>query len=137
MPVGVTRDSIARPGKTLSDRMRLTLTEMPTMTRPVSGAAAPSSATKKSAQVPICAAPCPCYTPSLTLPPFAANHGFSMLQEMRKYAKGWVSSVFLGALALSFGVWGIADIFKGTTDTSVATVGSSQISAETYQQEYN
>jgi peptidyl-prolyl cis-trans isomerase D len=60
-----------------------------------------------------------------------------MLQEMRKYAKSWVASIFMGALALSFGVWGIADIFKGTTDTSVATVGGVQISSDEYQREYN
>ena len=59
-----------------------------------------------------------------------------MLQEMRKYAKSWVSSVFLGVLALSFGVWGIADIFKGTTDTSVATVGGVVIPSEIYQRDY-
>ncbi|HWA29832.1 MAG TPA: SurA N-terminal domain-containing protein [Rhizomicrobium sp.] len=60
-----------------------------------------------------------------------------MLQAMRKYTKSWVSSVFMGALALSFGVWGIADIFKGTTDTSVATVGSTAISADEYQRDFN
>ena len=60
-----------------------------------------------------------------------------MLQEMRKYAKSWVASVFLGGLALSFGVWGIADIFKGTSDTSVATVGSVVIPQELYQRDYS
>lgn len=60
-----------------------------------------------------------------------------MLQQMRKYAKGWVASVFLGGLALSFGVWGIADIFRGgPVDTSVATVGSTQIPADEFQREY-
>jgi peptidyl-prolyl cis-trans isomerase D len=55
---------------------------------------------------------------------------------MRKYAKSWVASVFLGALALSFGVWGIADIFKGSVDDSVASVGSAKISSGIYQREY-
>ena len=59
-----------------------------------------------------------------------------MLQQMRKFAKSWVSSIFLGVLALSFGVWGIADIFKGTVDTNVATVGGVKISQESYQREY-
>jgi peptidyl-prolyl cis-trans isomerase D len=59
-----------------------------------------------------------------------------MLQEMRKYAKSWVSSIFLGVLALSFGVWGIADIFKGSTDTSVATVGGTAIAIATFQRDY-
>jgi peptidyl-prolyl cis-trans isomerase D len=59
-----------------------------------------------------------------------------MLQQMRKYAKSWVASIFLGALALSFGVWGIADIFTGTTDTSVATVGGTVISSADFQRDY-
>jgi peptidyl-prolyl cis-trans isomerase D len=59
-----------------------------------------------------------------------------MLQEMRKYAKSTVASIFLGLLALSFGVWGIADIFHGSADTTVATVGDSQISFDAYQREY-
>lgn len=59
-----------------------------------------------------------------------------MLQQMRKMSKSWVSSIFLGALALSFGMWGIADIFTGNTDTSVATVGKTKISVEQFRTEY-
>lgn len=59
-----------------------------------------------------------------------------MLQQMRKYTKSWVASLFLGLLALSFGVWGIADIFRGSTDTSVATVGGEKIPVETFQRDY-
>jgi peptidyl-prolyl cis-trans isomerase D len=60
-----------------------------------------------------------------------------MLQTMRRYSKSWISSIFMGLLGLSFGVWGIADIFKGTTDTSVATVGGVTIPSEIYQRDYN
>jgi len=59
-----------------------------------------------------------------------------MLQQMRKMSKGWISSIFLGGLALSFGVWGIADIFRGNADTSVATVGGEKISADDFQRDY-
>jgi peptidyl-prolyl cis-trans isomerase D len=59
-----------------------------------------------------------------------------MLQQMRKYTKSWVASLFLGLLALSFGVWGIADIFRGNTDTSVATVGGEKIPIEYFQRDY-
>ena len=59
-----------------------------------------------------------------------------MLQEMRKYAKSWVSSIFLGALALSFAVWGIADVFRGSPDTDVFTLGSTTVGVDTFQQEY-
>ena len=60
-----------------------------------------------------------------------------MLQEMRKYTRSWPASILLGAIALSFVVWGIADVFKGSTDSSVATVGGTAIGADVYQREYN
>src|SRR5947209_1166746 len=59
-----------------------------------------------------------------------------MLQQMRRLSKSWISSIFLGGLALSFGVWGIADIFRGNTDTSAATIGSQKISADQFQRDY-
>lgn len=59
-----------------------------------------------------------------------------MLQNMRKYAKSTPASILLGLLALSFGVWGIADIFHGSADTTVATVGDAKISFDDYQREY-
>jgi peptidyl-prolyl cis-trans isomerase D len=59
-----------------------------------------------------------------------------MLQEIRKYAKSWVSSVFLGGLALSFALWGIADIFRGSADTTIYSVGSTQIGADLFAREY-
>ncbi len=60
-----------------------------------------------------------------------------MLQEMRKYAKSWVSSIFLGALALSFAIWGIADIFRGSSDTTVFSVGSTQLPVEAYSRDFH
>ncbi len=59
-----------------------------------------------------------------------------MLQNMRRYAKSTPASILLGLLALSFGVWGIADIFHGSTETTVATVGDATISYDSYQREY-
>ena len=48
---------------------------------------------------------------------------FSMLQELRKWSKSWISSLFLGGLAVSFVVWGIADVFRSNVSTTVASVG--------------
>jgi len=59
-----------------------------------------------------------------------------MLQEMRKYTKSWVSSVFLGLLAVSFGIWGIADIFRGSTDTSAFTLGSVEVPIDEFTRDY-
>jgi peptidyl-prolyl cis-trans isomerase D len=60
-----------------------------------------------------------------------------MLQEMRKFTKSWVSSLFLGALALAFVFWGVGDIFRAGTDTTVAAVGDTKIPLDQYQREYN
>ena len=60
-----------------------------------------------------------------------------MLQEMRKYAKSWVASIFMGGLALSFAVWGIADIFRGSPDTDVFTVGSTKVPVEQFARDFH
>ena len=59
-----------------------------------------------------------------------------MLQEMRKYTKSWISSLFLGALAVSFALWGIADIFKGGSDANAFTVGSTSVPIQVFQRDY-
>lgn len=45
-------------------------------------------------------------------------------------------SVVMGVLIVSFGVWGIADIFKGFGQSSLATVGKTEISTEQFRQIY-
>ena len=59
-----------------------------------------------------------------------------MLEELRKNASGFVAQIFIGLLVLSFAVWGINDIFTGTVDTTVATVGDEDISGELFMLEY-
>ena len=45
-------------------------------------------------------------------------------------------SVVMGVLILSFAVWGIADIFKGFGQSSLAKVGKTEISTEQFRQIY-
>ncbi len=56
---------------------------------------------------------------------------------MRKASSNWlgktVMSVLFGVLIISFGVWGIADIFKGFGQSSLAKVGSTEISTEQFR----
>jgi len=52
-----------------------------------------------------------------------------MLQSLRKASKSWVASVFAGVLVLAFALWGVQDVFRGSTDTVVADVGSAEISS--------
>ena len=42
----------------------------------------------------------------------------------------------MGVLIVSFAVWGIADIFKGFGQSSLAKIGSTEISTEQFRQIY-
>ena len=59
-----------------------------------------------------------------------------MLQWMHRLSTSWVASLFMGALALSFVVWGIADVFTGMVTTGLATVGQTEISSTAFQRSY-
>ncbi|CAM5381053.1 Parvulin-like PPIase OS=Afipia felis OX=1035 GN=ppiD PE=3 SV=1 [Afipia felis] len=47
-----------------------------------------------------------------------------------------IMSVLFGILIVSFAIWGIADIFKGSTQTTLATVGSTDIPMEQFRSNY-
>jgi peptidyl-prolyl cis-trans isomerase D len=63
-----------------------------------------------------------------------------MLRGMRKASSNWlgktIMSVVMGVLIISFGVWGIADIFKGFGQSTLAKVGHTEISATDFRQLY-
>jgi peptidyl-prolyl cis-trans isomerase D len=63
-----------------------------------------------------------------------------MLRGIRKASSNWlgktIMSVVMGVLILSFGVWGIADIFKGYGQSSLARVGGTEITTEQFRQLY-
>jgi len=59
-----------------------------------------------------------------------------MLQQMRSFARSWISGIFLVGLAATFGLWGIADVFQGSSDTSVATVGGVKIEAQEFERDF-
>ena len=46
-----------------------------------------------------------------------------MMDSLRNAAKSWVAKLLIGLLAVSFGVWGIADVFRGYSRGSLASVG--------------
>ena len=64
-----------------------------------------------------------------------------MLRGMRKASSNWlgriVMAVVLGTIAVSFAIWGIGDIFRGFGRSTVAKVGSTEITAEQFRQIYN
>ena len=63
-----------------------------------------------------------------------------MLRGMRKASSNWIGktimTLVMGVLIVSFGVWGIADIFKGYGQSSVAKIGSTEISIEQFRQTF-
>ena len=59
-----------------------------------------------------------------------------MIQWMHRLSQSWVATLLMGGLALSFMIWGIADVFTGQSTTSVATVGSTEIDSATFQRAY-
>src|SRR5712675_577510 len=63
-----------------------------------------------------------------------------MLRGMRKASSNWlgksIMAVVMGVLIVSFGIWGINDIFKGFGQSTLARVGRTEISAEQFRQLY-
>ncbi len=59
---------------------------------------------------------------------------------MRKASSNWlgkiIMAVVMGVLIISFGVWGIADIFRGFGQSTLAKVGRTEISANEFRQLY-
>ncbi len=60
-----------------------------------------------------------------------------MLDYLRKRAGSWVIKVLFGLLILSFGIWGIGDIFRGPGSADVvASVGDVKITARELTEAY-
>ncbi len=63
-----------------------------------------------------------------------------MLRGMRKASSNWlgktIMAVVMGVLIISFGIWGIADIFRGFGQSTVAKIGSTEISLNEFRQIY-
>ncbi|MGZ5874983.1 MAG: SurA N-terminal domain-containing protein [Bradyrhizobium sp.] len=63
-----------------------------------------------------------------------------MLRGMRKASSNWLGKIIMatvmGILIVSFGIWGIADIFRGFGQSTLATVGHTEISTEQFRQIY-
>jgi peptidyl-prolyl cis-trans isomerase D len=59
---------------------------------------------------------------------------------MRKASSNWlgktIMAIVMGVLIISFGVWGIADIFRGFGQSTVAKVGRTEISLNEFRQIY-
>jgi len=59
-----------------------------------------------------------------------------MLQFIRNFAGSWVVKILFVLLILSFGIWGIGDVFRSSTPTTVAEVGKVEIGQQALDQEF-
>jgi peptidyl-prolyl cis-trans isomerase D len=64
-----------------------------------------------------------------------------MLRGIRTASSNWlgriVMGVVLGLIAISFAIWGIGDIFRGFGRSTVAKIGSTEITVDQFRQIYN
>src|SRR5262245_13317301 len=64
----------------------------------------------------------------------------TMLRGLRKASSNWIGkaimAVVMGVLIVSFGIWGIADIFRGFGQSTLAKVGHTEISLNEFRQIY-
>lgn len=63
-----------------------------------------------------------------------------MLRDIHRLSSNWLGKIVMGAvmgiLIISFGVWGIGDIFRGFGRSTVAKVGGTEITIEQFRQIY-
>ncbi len=60
-----------------------------------------------------------------------------MLTALRGSAGGIVAKIFIGLLAASFAVWGVADVFRGYHSDVLAKAGDSEVTVTEFQDAFN
>ncbi|MBZ0140932.1 MAG: SurA N-terminal domain-containing protein, partial [Pseudorhodoplanes sp.] len=64
-----------------------------------------------------------------------------MLRGIRTATANWlgrvITGIILGLIAISFAIWGIGDIFRGFGQSTVASIGRSDITIEQFRTTYN
>jgi peptidyl-prolyl cis-trans isomerase D len=59
-----------------------------------------------------------------------------MLAQIRAFAKSPFSAVLIGLLIVSFGVWGVRDVFKGRISNDVIEAGSRHVSPTEFKRDF-
>ncbi|MCR5875651.1 SurA N-terminal domain-containing protein [Phenylobacterium sp. J426] len=60
-----------------------------------------------------------------------------MLAAIRTFAKSWVAAILIGLLIVSFAIFGINDVFRGTMGDQVIKAGSRVINSAQFRREYD
>ena len=74
--------------------------------------------------------------PALTWARLHHATGSAMLRSMRQATKSWASRAVIIVLALSFGAWGINDVFTGGSRSAVATVGEVDVPTVLFDRQF-
>ncbi len=59
-----------------------------------------------------------------------------MLSSIKEKIKGWVAYVIIALIVVPFALFGVSEYFTGTSNVVVATIGSDDISKETFLSEF-
>ncbi len=60
-----------------------------------------------------------------------------MLDALRKLTSGWVVQIMMLLLVISFGVWGVADVFRGYRQGDIAKVGSINLTGTEFRRRFD
>ena len=60
-----------------------------------------------------------------------------MLDALRKLTSGWVVQIMMLLLVISFGVWGIGDMFRGYRQGDIAKVGSINLTGTEFRRRFD
>ena len=60
-----------------------------------------------------------------------------MLDTLRKMTSGWVVQILMLLLVVSFGVWGVADVFRGYGANDIAKVGSISLTGAEFRRRFD
>lgn len=56
-----------------------------------------------------------------------------MMALFRRFAKSWVAAVLMGVLIVSFGIWGVNDVFHNRISDAVVKAGSREVSRNEFK----
>ncbi len=60
-----------------------------------------------------------------------------MLDSLRKLTSGWVVQIMMLLLVISFGVWGVADVFRGYGANDIAKVGNIHLTGAEFRRRFD
>ena len=60
-----------------------------------------------------------------------------MLDTLRKMTSGWVVQIMMLLLVISFGVWGVADVFRGYGANDIAKVGNIHLTGAEFRRRFD